>query len=145
MKKTLWPYGVAAAYIAFALAMAGLVVFAVRRPSDLVSKDYYRQEIEHQQRIEAERRAIADPDAPTVAVDARSCTVSFPGAAPTSGSLTFYRPSDAKLDRTIPLALDANGQQAVDLAGFQPGLWRLRLEWKRNSETYYLEEVAVLN
>lgn len=146
MKKTLWPYAVTAAYSAFFLGMASLVVFAVRNPSDLVSKDYYRQEIEHQQRIDSERRAREDAHPPVMRYDQHrnAFVVEFPSKAPDAGTLTFYRPSDAKLDRVVPIDLDEHLRQSVDLTDFKNGLWRMRLEWTRQADKYFMEQVLVL-
>ena len=143
---TPWPLAITLAYGLFALLTIGFVVFAVRNPTDLVSRDYYRDEIQHQQRIDSERRAQNDPDAPTIVVDksARTCVVHFPGAVPANGTLTLYRPADAKLDRTVPVSLDELQNQVLNLADAASGLWRLRIEWTRSNETYFSEEVLVL-
>ena len=146
MKKYSWPLAIALAYGLFAVLTIGFVVFAVRNPTDLVSRDYYRDEIRHQERMDSEQRAQNDPDAPTVAMNkaARTCVIHFPGTAPASGTLTLYRPSDAKLDRTVAVSLDGKQSQTLDLADSVPGLWRLRIEWTRSNETYFSEEVLVL-
>ena len=145
-KKSSWPLAIALVYGLFATGMIGIVIFAVRHPSDLVSRDYYQKEIRYQQQIDSEKRAQKDVDAPTVAVDktARTCVVHFPGNPPANGSLTLYRPSDAALDRTVPLALDGKQSQTLNLADAASGLWRLRIEWTRSNETYASEEAIVL-
>jgi hypothetical protein len=146
-KKSVWPWAVALAYGGFAATMIGLVIFSLHNPTDLVSKDYYAQELKHQQRIDSERRARDDAHPPLMRYDRNrnAFVVEFASHAPDTGKLTFYRPSDAKLDRTVPLGLDAAGKQVIAVTDLEPGLWRMRLEWTRNSEDYYMEEVAVLN
>ena len=126
--------------------MMRFVIFAVRSPTDLVSRDYYRDEIRYQQRIDSEKRAQKDPYAPTVVLDKsdRTCIVHFPGTPPENGTLMLYRPSDAKLDRTIPVQLDGQQNQSLNLADAAAGLWRLRIEWTRSNETYFSEEVLIL-
>jgi hypothetical protein len=146
-KRTIWPYAVTAAYTAFFLGMASLVVFAFRNPSDLVSKDYYQQELEHQQRIESEQRARDDAHAPLMRYDQsrNAFSIVFETDTPDSGTLTFYRPSDARLDRVIPIMLDESRSQIVDLADFSPGFWRLRMEWQRNGANFFREQTLNLN
>lgn len=42
-----WGTGIALAYTTFALATIGFVVFAMQRPVDLVSADYYADALRH--------------------------------------------------------------------------------------------------
>ena len=143
-KKSAWPYGITLVYVLFAAGMIGAVIFAVRNPTDLVSKDYYQQEIRHQERIDSEQRGQKDPEAPTMTIKGRACVIHFPGNPPGSGTLTLYRPTDANLDRTVPIALHGQQNQTLDLSDAVPGLWRLRIEWTRSIETYFSEEVLIL-
>lgn len=143
-KRTSWPYAIALVYALFAAAMTGFVVFAVRHPTDLVSRDYYQKEIRYQQQIDSEHRAQKDPDAPTVAINDRLCIIHYPGVPPEGGLIKLYRPSDAALDQSMPMKLDDRRNQTVDLAGISAGLWRLRLEWTRNGQNYFREEVCML-
>ena len=144
-KKSSWPFAIALVYGLFAAGMIGVVIFAVRHPSDLVSRDYYQKEIRYQQQIDSEKRAQKDADAPTIAIKGRECVIHFPGNPPASGTLTLYRPADAALDRTVPLALDGQQNQTLNLADAASGLWRLRMEWNRNGETYFKEQEVVVN
>lgn len=143
-KKSSWPFAIALVYALFAAGMIGVVIFAVRHPSDLVSRDYYQKEIRYQQQIDSEKRAQNDPDAPTVAINDRLCIIHYPGIPPEGGAIKLYRPSDEALDRSMPMKLDDQQNQTVDLAGISAGLWRLRLEWTRNGQDYSREEVCML-
>lgn len=144
-KKSSWPFAIALVYGLFAAGMIGVVIFAVRHPSDLVSRDYYQKEIRYQQQIDSEKRAQKDADAPTISIKGRECVIHFPGNPPASGTLTLYRPADAALDRTVSLALDGQQNQTLNLADAASGLWRLRMEWNRNGETYFKEQEVVVN
>jgi hypothetical protein len=54
-----WGAAIALVYITFAAATVSFVVFAIGRPVELVSADYYEQSLKH----DAHRQAIANADA----------------------------------------------------------------------------------
>jgi hypothetical protein len=58
--------------------------------------------------------------------------------------VTFYRASDKRLDREVPLALEPDGRQYIATDGMVPGLWQVQLRWTMDGATYYLEEAVIL-
>lgn len=139
MKRSPWPWAIG---LGMATVLAGVIAFSVRSIRggvDLVAPDYYAQEIRHQARIEATRRALELGDAASVTWEAGSLRIAIPPAAGATGTVTFYRPSDAGLDRHVAMALDARGEQTTAVA-LAPGLWRLQAEWMSSGTTYYAEK-----
>ncbi len=49
--RNLWPLGIIAAFVVFFAGTAGLIVMACAQKVDLVSADYYEQELRFQKRI----------------------------------------------------------------------------------------------
>ncbi len=141
-----WGTGIALAYSTFALATLGFVTFAMSRPVSLVSDDYYEQSL----REDARRDAIANATSLGLAVtltrtDSQDLVVHLPREqAGASGTLTFYRASDAARDRVIPLALRADGTQPVSLRGLDAGQWLAQLRWTANGRAYYIEQPLVV-
>lgn len=142
MKRNFWPYAI---ILYFAIFITGVVVwitFATRNDQQLVRADYYEQELKYQTELDGRSRALnADV---TVAYDATAqrVTVGLPGNVK-KASAYFYRPSNAKLDRELTLALDA-GSDKIDVRDFQSGLWKLRLTWMAAGVEYRRETVVVL-
>jgi hypothetical protein len=60
-----------------------------------------------------------------------------------AGRIRFYRPSDAALDFEIPMAVDDQGRQAVDVSARRGGLWRVRVQWKAAGQDYFFEQIVV--
>src|SRR5204863_3800605 len=60
------------------------------------------------------------------------------------GTIRFYRPSNAKLDFELPLALDATGAQRVPTAKLQGGLWKVRVQWTTGGQEFYHDQSVVL-
>jgi len=138
-----WGIAVAVVYTLFAGSTVGFVVFALSRPVELVSADYYERSLAHDARQAALARATALGDGVRVEPDARgdALTIALPPAhAAATGRVTLYRPSDIHADRTVPLALDAAGQQRVPLTGLARGRWLLRLEWTAAGIAYAREQ-----
>lgn len=140
-----WPYGIATALAVFAGLVVTLVTLAVRHPPQLVAKDYYEQELRYQDDIDRRTRATTLTAGLQVKPDAAAnrIVVTFPLAQArqgVTGTVRFYRPSDAGLDRTIVLALDAQGTQEVATTDLLPGLWQLKVEWSSGGQEFAATE-----
>jgi hypothetical protein len=138
-----WGVAIAAAYTMFAASTIGFVAFAISRPVDLVSADYYARSLDHDDHVAAIARARAlGPTLQCVlSDDGRTLALQLPRdlARAASGRVRLYRPSDGRADRTTPLRLGANGSQQLSLDGLARGRWTLQLEWRANGLTYYHE------
>ncbi len=143
-----WGYRVTALYISFVIMMLVLVSMAVKQDFDLVSPDYYRQEIEYQNRIDKinNTQKLKEPLTFQIDDEAKQIHVQFPKNlnAP-NGKILLYRPTDSKKDVLIDVATDTGNTQSIDIAALQKGLWRIKIDWAANDITYYNEEVIVIN
>jgi nitrogen fixation protein FixH len=116
---------------------------------DLVSADYYEQELKFQGRIDRVERTRNAATQATVAYDAasRCITVSLPpeqARREVWGGIELYRPSAAGMDRAVRLQPDTNGVQRLDATGLTPGLWRVRVTWTAEKENYYFDQKVVV-
>lgn len=138
-----WAAGIVILYGGFAVFIVGFLVFASFQKVELVAPDYYEQEIRYEEQLERIRRTKGLPDGLTWSLAARELTVQFPETLrgkTVSGTIVLYRASDASADRRIPVAIDANLRQIVPLHNLRTGHWRVKLEWKVDSQSYYDEE-----
>jgi hypothetical protein len=141
-----WGTGIAITYTAFALATSGFVTFAMNRPVDLVSQDYYAQSLRLDQRMQAERNARGLRSTPAIVQESERVvrlTVPPDQARSARGTITLYRPADASADRTIDLVPDANGRQDIPLGGLAPGNWIVKVQWTVEGMNYYCEQAVV--
>lgn len=141
-----WGTGVALSYLLFASGTMGFVVFALQRPVDLVSADYYAQSLRQDQQMDAVRNARElGAAAGIVQSQDRAVDVSIPPAQASSarGTVTLYRASDAAADRVVDLRTDGAGRQRVSLDGLQAGAWSVRVRWHAGGREYYLEQRIV--
>jgi len=109
-----WAWGIIVACAVFICMMLAFVFFAFSQQVDLVSRDYYQQEIEHQRQIDRVERTGDLPE--DVAWDLRQVDDQLVCEFPldriegeVAGTLHFYRPSDARLDRKWKIDLDEQG------------------------------------
>jgi hypothetical protein len=144
--RSLWPHAIIAWFVVFASALAAWVSYAVRQNPDLVRPDYYEEEIHYQQQLERLNRTAAvlvalDYDAAHGELKLRlprEHVVSRP-----AGRIHFYRPSDAALDFEVPMAVDDQGRQAVDVSARRGGLWKVRVQWNAAGQDYFFEQSVV--
>jgi nitrogen fixation protein FixH len=141
-----WGVSIAIVYAVFAGTTMGFVVFAMSRPVDLVSPEYYQRSLQQDARIAAEANARALTRPVTVSVDAarRHVTISWPSEfAAATGEITLYRPSDSKADRRFPV-IATGGVQTIDARELASGRWRLQAEWSVGGRSFYKEDVVML-
>ncbi len=138
----IWPYAVFGGYGLFACVTIGTAIVLSQERVDLVTPDYYAQQLQHESRMEATRAAALPGHAFQVGeVKDGSLRLARPPAAPAElrGTATLYRPSDKDQDFSRPIELGNDGVMNLDLAGLQHGVWRLKLEWEAAQTAHYQE------
>ena len=140
-----WPVGIGVAFALFIPATAGLILLALANRHELTRPDYYEQELRHQRQMDRAARARELGPAASIAFDAaqQRITVTLPAEHArrlATGHLQLYRPSEAGLDRQVPLALDPDGVQILDVPELRPGLWKVQVAWTVEGRDYLLEQ-----
>jgi hypothetical protein len=144
-----WPWAIVAFFTVAVCGVVAFVIFCNRHGTDLVARDYYEQELRHQQQMDRARRAAALATPLQVAYDApaRAITLRLPEAqrtAAVTGSIQLYRPSAAQQDRVVPLRVDAGGGQTIDASALSDGLWHVRVTWSLNGEEFFHDQKLVI-
>ena len=143
-----WGKKIAILYIGFVLMIVFLVLKSNHENTDLVSADYYAQELKFQDKIDGQNNMNALSG--QVQCEARNKTVNitFPQelfGKNTTGEILFYRPSDATLDLSSKLEMDAQGNQVIHSENFKRGIYRMQLKCVANSKSYYYEQQIFMN
>ena len=115
---------------------------------DLVSTDYYEQEVRYQSPARFDE-PFASPGGTRdrhfrsgTTVDPHYVARRETGGA--TGGMHLYRPSDARQDRELPLALNADGMQRLDAKELSGGFWKVRVKWSSNGQEYFLEQPVIV-
>ena len=148
--RTLWPYAIIATFVLFACFIGYMVQRAFHTDVELVSPDYYKQEIAYQQRMESVARTAALPAPVRIDYDraAQRLTLQLPAALtrqPVRGTLHFFRPSDQKLDFKLPFEpVGSPARQQLNTSKLQPGYWRLRIDFEAGNQQYFVEKELIV-
>lgn len=136
---------IVAAFVFFGLFMGTLVVICVREDVNLVSKDYYQQELKHQEKIIRQENANQLEEKPQLSFENNSVKLLFPfSSSIEKGELHVMRPSDDRLDQRFELNAMEGDSQLFPLKVWEKGLYRVSLTWTMEGKDYYFEQVMVL-
>lgn len=144
--KNPWPIALTLVILAFVAMVVGFVIWSLGHRVHLVAPDYYEREIRYQDQIDREVRTrdLGPEYGLTHDAAGHRLVVRIPAEhAGASGTVELYRPSDAALDREIPLAADGEGRQEISLAGLKSGLWRARLTWAHGTNEYFVATTLI--
>jgi nitrogen fixation protein FixH len=147
--RSLWPISI---IVFFGVAIVGIVLFVAfcnLHSEELVSADYYEQEVRFQGQMERVQRTQALGAKPGVRFDAaaRVIRLEFPAGvleSSTTGHVMLYRPSARQQDREIQFDPALGGSQTIDASQLSPGLWRVRTSWTTAGREYFAEEKLVI-
>lgn len=134
------------AFIGFGLFIGTLIVICMRQDINLVSRDYYREELDYQRQIERILNTSQLPQKPLIRVSNNNTVhVEFnPQMKVERGELILFRPSDERLDQRFALKPTENGEQQFILNLPQQGMYRAKLLWTMEGKEFYYETIINL-
>ena len=146
-QRSLLPYLIIMVFVFFASYIGFMVYSAMQSDVNLVSQEYYAEELAYAQRMQqmAQAQKLDQPIHVMPVPAADQLVIRFPmNLANATGTVHLFRPSDGKLDVIVPLQLNAEGLQLLSTAGLKKGLWRVQLIGKKDSEEYYhVQEITL--
>jgi hypothetical protein len=142
-----WGRSLILVFVVFAAFMGYLVYRASGTHFDLVSKEYYKDELRYQDKIDGFRNAAA-LDAVQLRVDSAGILqIRFPEqmkGKPVHGLLWLYCKTDAGKDEHIPLADDTTGIRAINVSGKPSGKYLAKLHWEVLRVPYEFEQEIII-
>lgn len=130
------------AYGAFVVGIVILMVKASGENADLVTPDYYSQELKYQQKIDESSRTAALSEAVNCTIHDNQLEILFPKEftdKKITGTAVLYCPSDKNKDINLPFDI----QQLllkIELPKKYKGLYELHLSWEVAAVHYYYEK-----
>lgn len=137
-----WGFKISILYGGFILLIVTLVTLSMKQKVDLVSEDYYQQELDFQQKINQRERTEKLTTQLTWNVTNKQLELQFPAEFKghvKQGKIFFFRPSDAVLDQHILLQKDTATVQHFVLNQLKKGVYKMQVSWEVNSTEYYNE------
>ncbi|MFN3849851.1 MAG: FixH family protein [Spirosomataceae bacterium] len=144
-----WGHKITLFYGSFVVFMITLVTLCVKQKDIfLVSDDYYKKEIAYQDEIIKNRNTNSLSSAVKVEYKAelQQVQLDFPTEViGSTGKVQFYRPSDAKQDFTLDLAIQKQNSQNIPTQNLKKGLWVVKIEWQKDGKEFLKEEkIAII-
>jgi hypothetical protein len=145
MIKIGWGSRIAILYGGFVLLIGIMVTMCINQHIDLVSEDYYEKELRFQDKINEMDNANELNENITHSFSGNELKLQFPlSFKHISGTVFFFRPSDAAKDLNCALSPGANNVQSVDLNKLSKGMYKMQISWTSDSTNYFSEETIVV-
>lgn len=141
-----WGTKIAFLYGGFVLLIATLVVGSMRQDFDLVSKDYYQEEIEYQKTIDAGKNQAALSTPVHMHANEANVVLKFPAefdGKTITGNVQFYSPVDASLDKSFKLTVE-NNSMFVNRGELSKAAYKVKINWEVEGKAYYQESAINL-
>ena len=142
-----WGHKLTLVFLVFG-SMTGYLVYRCSQTKfDLVSKEYYKDELAYQQVIDASRHARLLNGNVSVLPLGDSLLINLPVAANTAGingHALFYCTADAAKDRKIILKPGPSGEQFIGRSQLMPGSYLVKFSWSAGANNYYAESSVVI-
>lgn len=135
-------------FVVFGGGMSYMVYRCMQTPVDLVSKDYYKEELAYQQVIDGTRHANALSAKPRLAATETGLHLQLPAEMKQmtlTGLIRFYCPADAARDRNIPLIPDAEGGQTIPKDSLSPGQYTVSISWNAGGTGYFSQQSLTIH
>lgn len=133
-------------YLGFVGLILTLVFMSYGHKVELVSKDYYAQELKYQDKIDAMNNANSLNTSIDHRVEGKNITLTINPELVTndfSGTVNFFRPSDSSLDVNMAMNFN-NNTQVIPTDKLKHGSYKMQLTWKSGGKNYFKEEVIFI-
>lgn len=128
-------------FIVIALFMFGtlfMVYIAMNQEYPLVTKDYYKQELQYDKKLEKMNNHIRNDSLISLSQINNFVRISSKENQ-VEVELFLYRPSDDKLDKHFSFTLSNNSKE-LNLTSIQKGLYIAKMTYKILDKEYYFEK-----
>lgn len=135
-----WGTKILLVYCGFVVFMLGMVTLCMRQHFDLVTPDYYAQELKYQAVIDGQENSNRLQKQVQVVQDASGVTISFPQELSRidSGIIQFYRPDNQIHD--FEKVVQGGLQYSIPSTEFVYGLYKVKFIYASEGLSYFDEQ-----
>ncbi len=134
------------AFISFIMYFVVTMMSSSDYDHDLVVEDYYKAELHYQQDIDAQENAFALNEQISLERRGESLIIIFPEGIDlenTMGTVSLYRPSNKKLDFSIPFSEIKSSEFEIPADQLVNGRWNVNVTWKNDEKEFmYKTEIV---
>jgi len=145
--KLNWGYKITIFYILFVVGIVYLVVQASRQQVDLVTTDYYSEEVKYQDRIDETKNAQSLSAPIKTTINQGVLTLEFPAELSDKvikGDVLIYCPSDEKKDLSRNIVTE-NNLMKISLPEQNKGFHQIKVKFNADGINYYFEKNLTIN
>ena len=144
--KLNWGFGVVLAFISF---ISFIMYFVISMSADnkyshdLVAKDYYKQELNYQNNIEALKNAKKLKENIKIERVKEGLKIIFPkdfNVKNIKGKVFLYRPSNKQLDFEMPISVSNSSYLLMPDKRLLDGRWNIIVDWTYNQQSYLFKK-----
>lgn len=142
-----WGWKITVLYSSFAVLMIGLVIASMRQNFDLVSDEYYKDEIAYQKVIDASKNEAQLEGTLAIHADKSTLVIDFPvdmKGKVLKGEVKFYSPVNAGWDKTFSINAPDN-TMSIPLLDLQPTSYKIKISYMADGKEYYRESEVNLH
>ena len=138
-----WGHKLTLAFSAFVVFIFVMVYKAVNTDFQLVTKEYYKDELAYQEVIDGTNKANQLSTAVTIQQVEDQLIIQLPEEMKqqtVTGSIWLYCPSEDKNDRKLVLTVNEEGKQFISTKTIAAAGYLAKIRWQANDQTYYTEQ-----
>jgi hypothetical protein len=141
-----WGKSIILSFVLFAAFIGTLVTVCIREDISLVSKDYYKEELQYDKQLTRLKNVSQLASKPVIKVlENRTIQIAFDRFGEMEkGELRLFRPSDSSKDKKYLLAPTSTTTQEFPTKDLTPGMYRAKMQWTMNGKEFFLEEVIFI-
>ena len=138
-----WGILIIISFVIFAAGIVTMVAISFSSSTDLVSENYYEQEIKYQDQIDILTNSVSLDKNVSVESEGSDVILRISNAGyvkDMKGYIYFYRSSDAGRDFKIDFRPDADGVQKISSGNLYRGSWKVKLSLNDGSKDFFVEK-----
>lgn len=141
-----WGWGLVVLYLSFVVLIVVLVVASNRQSVDLVSNDYYGEEIAFQKVIDASKNQSNLSSSFSIQNSSEFVSIKLPSElrkSQLSGNIQFYSPANSKWDYNYTIS-SSDSIISISKSKLQHTKYTVKINCTANGKNYYQESDLLL-
>ena len=140
-----WGKWIVLSFVLFAIFIGVLATICIRQDVNLVSKNYYQEELAFQKQIDRMENTDLLADKPIIALKGSRLEIAYGQFRNIEkGELKLFRPSDVRLDKQVVRLTSEDSVQGFDISTLPKGMYYARMKWSMKGKEYFLENSITL-
>lgn len=142
-----WGHKLTIVFVGFAVLIGTLVYKCTQQKFDLVSEDYYTQELKYQDKIDGSK-AASEISAVAISQTTDNVIIQMPeelSGLSLKGDVWLYCASKAADDIKLPLIATDNGIMEIDKKKIPGENYTVKLSWSSGNTQYYKELPLIIS